>query len=211
MRKTLYIRLATTFSILVCLVQIYKNSIIASDLHFDRRLFCLCNRASDPLSSSADQGSMSRSMRAPMATPANASYSIYQAREYILGVISALRIGLQASITHKNLDLLTNYLLSVIDELHYQTDKDLIDQLLRGAIIEFVEKIAFTTAYEQTGNNLFAEKLAESMRNNVMALMSKQRYISASLISPFVGIELQKAIDNFLIEQAGHYYFRDNS
>jgi hypothetical protein len=99
--------------------------------------------------------------------------------------------------TPRQFDLFIKRISAAIKESKFSS-KDLVDQLLLSAVVEFVEEASFDSAFAQTHNRDFAQRISASMRNNVMALIAKQSYVNASLIKPFVGSALQKVIDKEL-------------
>jgi hypothetical protein len=79
--------------------------------------------------------------------------------------------------------------------------KDLIDQYIKSAIIEYIEERSYTYAYKKLHDNAKAKKIAESMRNNAIARMQKSSRLDFASLTPFIGSILAQAIKDALIAQ----------
>lgn len=121
------------------------------------------------------------------------NYSQRQVEEYVCNLVQSLRADLKPLMTTRQFELFMNRITAAIQQSQF-SNKDLVDQLMMSAVIEFVEEVAFESAYAQTNSKDIAQRIAESMRNNVMALIAKYAVINASIIKPFIGSALQQAI-----------------
>jgi hypothetical protein len=76
--------------------------------------------------------------------------------------------------------------------------KDLIDQYISSAILEYIEDTSYNYAYKKTGDSRIAHKIADSMRNNALARMQRYGALDAESLAPFVGRALKRAVDDYL-------------
>ncbi len=72
--------------------------------------------------------------------------------------------------------------------------KDVIDQYISSAILEYIEDTSYRYALKQTNNSTVARKIAESMRNNALARIQKYGFLDAESLAPFVGSALKRAV-----------------
>lgn len=75
--------------------------------------------------------------------------------------------------------------------------KDLVMQYIFGAILDFIETASTKYAYKKLQNNIQAKKIAESMRNNALAKISKNPDLNLGELAPFIGVSLIKAVDEY--------------
>jgi len=140
----------------------------------------------------------------PVTTPTysattNPNYSDRQVEEYARNIIASLRFELESYMTARELDKFSYVLMNALKQSGY-TSKEKVDQFINSGILTFIEEIAFDCAYAKTNNRTTARRIAESMRNNALALLDKHSYIDAEMITPFVGRALEKAIDLQLLQ-----------
>ena len=74
--------------------------------------------------------------------------------------------------------------------------KDSIDQYINSAILQYIEEKSYNYAYYRTKNRTVAKKIAESMRNNAMAMIDKNGHINPESLRKFVGQSLVRAVSD---------------
>jgi hypothetical protein len=75
--------------------------------------------------------------------------------------------------------------------------KDKVDQYINSGLIQYIEEYAYSYAYRKLGNSNRAQAIAESMRNNALALVmqNKSGTTPAAQMGQFIGSSLKKAVD----------------
>ena len=126
-----------------------------------------------------------------------------QARSYIEQCIASLDHALRPHVRSYEVQQLTSAVKSALyNNRNISTwtsagkryKKDLIDQYINSAILEYIEKASYNYAYDRSGNRTIAKRVAESMRNNALARIAQAGALDADAITPFVGEELKKAV-----------------
>jgi hypothetical protein len=79
-----------------------------------------------------------------------------------------------------------------------QYKKDIIDQYINGAVIEYIETKSYNYTLQRTYDKSVARKISESMRGNAMAIINKTGTVNPADLKKFVGSSLQKAVDDYL-------------
>lgn len=74
-------------------------------------------------------------------------------------------------------------------------ERDLVDQYIKSGLIDFIEEKAYKVAAKHIAKKERAKKIAESMRNNALALIAKNPNLDLRSLRPFIGESLKKAID----------------
>ena len=83
--------------------------------------------------------------------------------------------------------------------------KEKVNQYINSGILEYIEEYAYNYAYKKLNNQKRARAIAESMRNNALALISQSNTIQAAKIAQYVGSALYKAVE-YEMAQSSNYY-----
>lgn len=73
-------------------------------------------------------------------------------------------------------------------------DKEKIDQIILSAMLEIIEENSYIYALKQTNNKVIAQKVAQSMYNNALAITQKTSILDPAKLRPFFGAALHQAI-----------------
>jgi len=84
--------------------------------------------------------------------------------------------------------------------------KEKIDQYINSGILEYIEEYAYNYAYKKLNNQKRARALAESMRNNALALISQSNTIPAAKVAQYIGSALYKAVEYEMATQSHSHY-----
>lgn len=130
-----------------------------------------------------------------------------QAKNYIEQCVAALDYALRPHIKDRELYKLKNLILnSVLTNPRVYTwtshgklyDKDILDQYISSALLEYIENKSYAYAYKKTHDSTIARKVSESMRNNALARIQRYGALDAESLVPFVGRSLKRAVDDYI-------------
>lgn len=130
-----------------------------------------------------------------------------QAKNYVEQCIAALDHALRPHLKDRTLNRLKNLLLNnVLGNAQAYTwtsngkfyNKDIVDQYINSALLEYIEDTSYNYAYKKTRDSRIARKIAESMRNNALARMQRYGALDAESLTPFVGRSLKRAVDDYI-------------
>jgi len=140
------------------------------------------------------------------------SYPVFtqqEMRSYVDQEIEALDSALRSRMSSSDLKALKAAILSSIQQAQYAYQsntgygasnkvykKDIIDQFIASAILEYIEKTAFNITYSRSNNRDLAQRISESMRNNALAIIAQNSVIDYERLAPFVGFALDRAIND---------------
>lgn len=141
-----------------------------------------------------------------------------EARDYIAQSIASLNRALQSHMSSTELYNLKNSIEYTIRNAQYayqnnysfisagkRYKKDIIDQFLSSAVLEYIEKTSYSYAYARTYNRDIAIRISASMRNNALALIAQNSTINYERLTPFVGYALERAINDKINRQEYDY------
>lgn len=126
-----------------------------------------------------------------------------EATDYIAQSINALERALETYMRRTDLTTLKHAIQNSVRNAHYayqngtrRISKDIIDQVIASAVLEYIEKAAYDYAYNSTKDSSASRRISESMRNNALALIAQKNVVDFELLVPFVGFALEKAIND---------------
>jgi len=139
----------------------------------------------------------------------NYTLSENEARNYIAQSIASLDRALQSHMSPSELYTLKKSIEYNIREAQYayqnnysfisagkRYKKDIIDQFLSSAVLEYIEKTSYSYAYARTYDRNISMRIAMSMRNNALALIAQNSTLNYERLTPFVGYALERAIND---------------
>jgi len=142
--------------------------------------------------------------------------------DYINRIISSLEHALRNHVAPTELHALKQLVLQNVRDAQYAYQKDgsffssgkrykkeIIDQFLNSAIIEYIEAAAYKYAYSRTHDHTIAGRISSSMRNNVLAVITQQRPINFKKLAPFVGYGLERAVADAIAKNSYNQYQYD--
>lgn len=129
-------------------------------------------------------------------------FSWNQTKKYILARLSSFKKAAKQYIPKRLLQKLEDNTLQAIKATSTGPSykKDIIEQFILGAMIDFIEQVSFDYAMKKLDNRVAATKIADSMRNNAMAKISKNPQLDLKEVAPFVGSSLRQAVKNYLTQ-----------
>ncbi len=126
-----------------------------------------------------------------------------QANEYIGLCIASLRHALPTGSDEGDIAALEHSVYSTLP--HMETlfiwrfgkrvfDKDKLDQYFTSAILELVEQTSHDYTLARTNNRTVAKKIANSMLNNLLAIIQNSGTLNFEKVTPYIGRSLRQKI-----------------
>lgn len=132
-----------------------------------------------------------------------------QANEYITQNGAALERALRAHMRSVDLSDLKRSIKDAVKNAQYayqnnaqfltqgkRYKKDIIDQFISSAVLEYIEKTSYHYAYDRIKDSSLATRISESMRNNALALIAQNSAVDFERLAPFVGFALERAVND---------------
>lgn len=134
-----------------------------------------------------------------------------EARDYINQTIASLERALRSHMQSAELSNLKRLVQDNVRNAQYayqhhysftsagkRYKKDIIDQFLSSAVLEYIEKTSYDYTYNCTYDHTIATRISTSMRNNALALIAQNSVLNFERLTPFVGHALERAITDML-------------
>lgn len=126
-----------------------------------------------------------------------------QAQNYIENVIASFEFELRPHLKNRQLARLSFLIKDTVQKEDriklngpqgVRYDKNRIDEYIASGIALYIEQTSYHYALKATRNSDIAVRIAESMRNNALALIDKRSYLDAEMLVPFIGKSLKTAV-----------------
>jgi hypothetical protein len=137
------------------------------------------------------------------AEQSSSTMSEDKAKSYINQVINSLDHALRPNMRIIKVNLLCNRIRREVLESRSayswtpygkRYKKDMIDQFISSAVLEFIEESAYNYAYKKSKNGSLARRISESMRNNALARIMQNGTLNFERLTEFVGHALKRAV-----------------
>jgi hypothetical protein len=132
-----------------------------------------------------------------------------EARDYVAQIVASFEYALKAQVNYSDLTYLKQFIQQSVQSAQYayqksssfvsagkRYKKDVVDQFIGAAVLEYIEKTSYQYAYDHTYDTALATRIAESMRNNALALLVQNNVLNCERIALFVGAALEKAVND---------------
>lgn len=151
----------------------------------------------------------------PLQSSTVATFNKTEAYNYINQISASMENALYAHVGHADLNTLKQRVFANINQAEYghqnysyaeqRYSKDTIDQLISSAILEYIQSTSYKYAYSRTYDKMIALQIAESMRNNALAIIAQNKTIDFKRLVPFVGQALERAVNDIIENHSQHY------
>ncbi len=141
-----------------------------------------------------------------------------QARSYVAQYLASIDHGLRPHVYNNDMDWLKSQVYQALRESSFVYkwisnrkwySRDKINQIVLSNLLDLIKNNSYSYALEQSNNQMVSQKIADSMRNNALAIIQKYASLDIQLLRPFFGDNLKrrirKELNNFDVPYQHNY------
>lgn len=134
--------------------------------------------------------------------------TLSQARSYVAQYLASIDRGLRPHAYERDMQWLKDQVYTAIRESSFVYkwignykwySRDKINQIVLSNLLDLIKNNTYSYAVEQSNNRTVSQKIAESMRNNALAIVQKHTALDIQSLRPFFGENLKRRIRQELL------------